>query len=186
MNIRSDYMRAARTMKTLVDAKIEAFDSDKKDMEFETFSWAFSVRDDFLSKRAREWIQQHMSDWETALQTFETMKAKAILQALASAIAMDIPDFLQEMHKQAQKYGDDLIRFQPQFEPFIQNGVSTHTAAELTTELETFMSLKTAEIGKLGSERAQAAIAILNVQRLASLRAFFDAEAKSVQTCETP
>ena len=48
------------------------------------------------------------------------------------------------------------------------------------------MSQTTAEIGRLGNERAQAAIAILNVQRLASLRVFFDEEAKQAQTCETP
>jgi hypothetical protein len=174
-------------MKKLLDEQIESFDATKENAEYEAFVWAFALHDDLLSKRALEWVRKHMFYWETALlspNNFEIMKerlklgpALAMLIDLASAVALDIPEFIQEMKEQAQKYGEDLARYHPQYEPSIQNGISKHTATVMMDELNEKIQLATIEIGRLSSDRAQAGIAMLDVQRLASLRVFFDDEA---------
>ena len=186
-NTRSEHMRSTRHMKKLLDEKIESFDATKENAEYEAFAWALALRDEFLSKRAREWVRNHMFDWDTALlsqNNFEIMKerlklgpALAMLIDLASAVALDIPEFIKEMQEQAQKYGDDLARYQPQFEPSIQNGISKHTATTMMDELDEKSQLATVEIGRLSNDRAQAGIAMRNVQHLAALRVFFDDEA---------
>ena len=190
-NTRSEYMRGARKIKKALDAQIQAFDSTSPNSEYEAFAWAFSLRAEFVSKRAHEWVHQYMLDWEPAIyspKSFEHMKvslklgeALAMLAALASAVELDIQKFKQEMREQAQKYSDELVRFQPQFEPSLQNGISLLTAKVMMDQLDEEVKHATLEIGRLSNVRAEAGIAMINVQRLASLRMFFDDEAALVE-----
>ena len=199
---RSSYVAKLRSLLAAVNAQLtklaeDNHNNDDKDKEYAAFCWALSMRYEFFfgerdPKRLHEIVRKVMFDWPEALVSKEVFEenreryqlgdARSMLWGIASAIELDIPDFVEAMKEEGECEAERLMERHPCFRTVDSltvapvTGIDPETAEKMLREMNAEIKEIAAATEKLSEQRIKALFGLRSVQRLAELRVFFDNE----------